>query len=68
MGAELVLLTALVIIWLAVVIGLMWVIVRRQRSGVAYEVRVAQWQLQQLTRQAMRRMLDEARRSHGRTE
>jgi len=38
----------------------------RERGRVAREVQMADWQLRQMSRAAMRAMLDEARRSQGR--
>jgi hypothetical protein len=49
-------------------IGVLWMELRveLERVRVAQEVRLADWQLRQLTRQALQRMLDEARQGHGR--
>lgn len=38
---------------------------KRERLRVAHELRLADWHLQQLSRAAMRQMLDEARRSQA---
>jgi type II secretory pathway pseudopilin PulG len=37
----------------------------RERRRIAHEVQLAEWQLRQISRAAMRAMLDEARRSQG---
>jgi len=57
-----------VVILLLAAIGLLWMDIRvdLERVRVAQEVRLAEWQLRQLTRQAMQRMLDEARQGRGR--
>lgn len=49
-------------------IGMLWMDIRveLERVRVAQEVRLADWQLRQLTRQAMQRLLDEARQGRGR--
>jgi hypothetical protein len=49
-------------------IGLLWmdILVDRERIRVTQEMRLAEWQLRQLTRQAMQRMLVEARQGRGR--
>jgi hypothetical protein len=56
------------VILLLVAIGVLWMELRveLERVRVAQEVRLADWQLRQLTRQALQRMLDEARQGHGR--
>jgi hypothetical protein len=56
------------VILLLVAIGVLWMELRvdLERVRVAQEARLAEWQLRQLTRQALQRMLDEARQGHGR--
>ena len=56
------------VILLLAAIGALWMELRveLERIRVAQEVRLADWQLRQLTRQALQRMLDEARQGHGR--
>jgi len=56
------------VILLLAAIGVLWMELRveLERVRVAQEVRLADWQLRQLTRQALQRMLDEARQGHGR--
>ena len=56
------------VILLLAAIGVLWIQLRveLERVRVAQEVRLADWQLRQMTRQALQRMLDEARQGHGR--
>jgi type II secretory pathway component PulK len=56
------------VILLVAAIGVLWMELRvdLERVRVAQEARLAEWQLRQLTRQALQRMLDEARQGHGR--
>ena len=56
------------VILLLAAIGVLWIQLRveLERVRVAQEARLAEWQLRQLTRQALQRMLDDARQGHGR--
>jgi len=62
------LLCLVAVIVLVMTIGVLWMELRvdLERARVAQEIRLADWQLRQLTRQALQRMLDEARQDHGR--
>lgn len=58
----------LVVVGLVGLLGLaMWATytAERERLRIAQEVRLADWQLRQMSRAAMRQMLDEARRSQA---
>lgn len=63
--ASLILCTVVTLLGLTGLIALAaWPVVRevRERQRIDAEVRLAEWRLRQVTQQAMRRLLDEARR------
>lgn len=67
-GMLIVVVILLIVVGLVVLAGLaLWGVysAKRERLRVAHELRLAAWHLQQLSRAAMRQMLDEARRSQA---